>query len=50
MLAGQQVDYYYETPDKQSLWPKSAIRQTKVGKDGKMKIKMQPMGGSIICK
>lgn len=50
MLAGQQVDYYYETPDKQSLWPKSAIRQTKVGKDGKMKIEMQPMGGSIICK
>lgn len=50
MLAGQQVDYYYETPDKQSLWPKSAIRQTKVGKDGKMKIKIQPMGGSIICK
>ena len=50
MLAGQQVDYYYETPDKQSLWPKSAIRQTKVGKDGKMKINMQPMGGSIICK
>ena len=50
MLAGQQVDYYYETADKQSLWPKSAIRQTKVGKDGKMKINMQPMGGSIICK
>ncbi len=48
MLAGKDVDFYYETADKKSLWPKSAVRKTKVGKDGKFKIMMQPMGGNII--
>ena len=49
MLAGSEVSYYYETADKKSFWPKSAVKKTKVGKGGKMKITMQPMGGSIIC-
>ena len=49
MLAGSEVSYYYETADKKSFWPKSAVKKTKVGKDGKMKITMQPMGGSIVC-
>ena len=48
MLAGKQVTYYYETADKKSLWPKSDVKTAKVGKDGKMKIAMQPMGGSIV--
>lgn len=48
MLAGKQVTYHYETADKKSLWPKSGVKTTKVGKDGKMKIVMQPMGGSIV--
>ena len=48
MLAGKDVDFYYETADKKSLWPKSAVRKTKVGKDGKFKIMIQPMGGNII--
>ena len=48
MLAGSEVSYYYETADKKSFWPKSAVKKTKVGKDGKMKITMQPMGGSIV--
>lgn len=49
MLAGSEVSYYYETADKKNFWPKSAVKKTKVGKDGKMKITMQPMGGSIVC-
>lgn len=49
MLAGSEVSYYYETADKKSFWPKSAVKKTKIGKDGKMKITMQPMGGSIVC-
>ena len=49
MLEGKQVQLYYETADKNSFWPKSAVKKTKVGKNGKMKILMQPMGGSIIC-
>lgn len=48
MLAGKNVDFYYETADKKSLWPKSALKNTKVGKDGKIKVVMQPMGGNII--
>ena len=48
MLAGKNVKHYYETADKKSLWPKSAVKNTKVGKDGKFKIVMQPMGGNII--
>ena len=48
MLAGKNVDFYYETADKKSLWPKSAVKKAKVGKDGKFKIVMQPMGGNII--
>ena len=49
MPAGSEVAYYYETADRKSFWPKSASKKTKVGKDGKMKITMQPMGGSIVC-
>ena len=49
MLAGQEANSYYETGDKNSLWPKSAVKKTKIGKDGKTKVVMQPMGGSIIC-
>lgn len=49
MLAGSEVSYYYETADKKSFWPKSAVKKTKVGKNGMMKITMQPMGGSIVC-
>ncbi|WP_308229619.1 glycoside hydrolase family 97 catalytic domain-containing protein [uncultured Prevotella sp.] len=48
MLAGKQVTYHYETADKKSLWPKSDVKTTKVGKDGKLKIVMQPMGGNIV--
>ena len=48
MLAGKQVTYHYETDDKKSLWPKSDVKTTKVGKDGKLKIVMQPMGGNIV--
>ena len=48
MLAGKQVTYHYETADKKSLWPKSNVKTTKVGKDGKLKIVMQPMGGNIV--
>ena len=49
MIAGKEVSYYYETADKNSFWPKSAVKKTKVAKNGKMKIMMQPMGGSIVC-
>lgn len=48
MLANKDVDLYFETADKKSLWPKSAIKKAKVGKDGKLKILMLPMGGNII--
>lgn len=48
MLSGSDADLYYETPDKNSLWPKSAVKKTKVAKNGKVKITMQPMGGAII--
>ena len=48
MLAGKNVNFYYDTADKKSLWPKSTVKNIKVGKDGKFKIMMQPMGGSII--
>lgn len=49
MLAGKEVELYYETADRKSLWPKSAVKKQKVGKDGRLKITMQPMGGSIAC-
>lgn len=49
MIAGKEVSYYYETADKNSFWPKSAVKKTKIAKNGKMKIMMQPMGGSIVC-
>lgn len=49
MLAGEEVELYYETADRKSLWPKSAVKKQKVGKDGRLKITMQPMGGSIAC-
>lgn len=29
MLAGSEVSYYYETADKKSFWPKSAVKKTK---------------------
>lgn len=49
MLTGKEVSSYYETADKNSFWPKSAVKKTKVGKNGNVKIMMQPMGGSIVC-
>lgn len=49
MFAGKKVNYHYETADKKSLWPKADVKTTKVGNDGKFKIVMQPMGGSIVC-
>ncbi len=49
MLTGKEVSSYYETADKNSFWPKSAVKKTKVGKNGNVKIMMQLMGGSIVC-
>jgi len=50
MLAGQTVTCYYETADKdkKALWPVSHVKTMKVGKDGKVKVEMQPKGGLII--
>lgn len=48
MLAGKTVDLYSETPDKQSLWPRSAVKRVKMGNSGKVKVEMQPMGGTIL--
>ena len=48
MLSGKAVSYYYETPDKKSLWPASHVKKQNVGKNGKVKITMQPNGGFIL--
>ena len=48
MLAGKTVDLYSESPDKQSLWPRSAVKRVKVGASGKVKVEMLPMGGTIL--
>lgn len=48
MLFGKTVNYYYETPDKNSLWHKSHVKKLNIGKNGKIKISMQPNGGCIL--
>lgn len=48
MLAGQSVLHYYDTPDGKSLWPKSAVKRTKVAADGTATITLLPMGGAIL--
>ena len=48
MLAGQTVSHYYETPDKNSLWPKSHAASMKIGKSGKVKVRILPDGGMIL--
>lgn len=50
MLAGKEITYYYETAnkDKNALWPVSHVKTIKVGKNGKLKVEMQPMGGLVI--
>ena len=48
MLAGQEVDYYYETASKVNLWPDSHIKTMKVSKKGLVAVEMQPNGGCIL--
>ncbi len=49
MLAGQTVDYYVDSKLKKGQrWPDAELRTLKVGKDGKAKVVMQPMGGIIL--
>ncbi len=52
MLAGKTVTYYYDEPGKKGTFSgdlKPARRTAKVGKDGKLKVTMQGMGGVIIA-
>lgn len=49
MLAGKTVTLYTDEPQKKGeLWPTPAKRTVKVGKNGDVKVTMQPMGGVII--
>ncbi len=49
MLAGQTVDYYVDSKLKKGQrWPDAELRTLKVGKNGKAKVVMQPMGGIIL--
>lgn len=48
MLAGKELDYYTDKPNKKSLWPDATKQTAKVSKDGKVKVTMQPMGGFVL--
>ena len=48
MLANTEADLYYEKPAKKALWPESAKRRIKIGKQGSVKVTLQPMGGCIV--
>ena len=49
MFAGQTVTLYNDAPTKKGeLFPTPTKNNVKVGKDGKLKVTMQPMGGIII--
>ena len=48
MLAGQSITLYYDKADKNSLWPTSAVKTTKVAANGKTTITLLPMGGAIL--
>lgn len=49
MLAGRTVACYIDKPLKKGrLWPEPELRQLKVGKDGKAKVTLQPMGGVVL--
>lgn len=50
MMAGRQVDYYYEAKAKakDALWPEVKLGGLKVAKNGTAKIEMQPGGGCIL--
>ena len=49
MLAGKTVTLYTDEPQKKGEpWPTPAKRTVKVGKNGDVKVTMQPMGGVII--
>lgn len=49
MLAGKTVDYYVDSKLKKGQrWPDAELRTLKVGKDGKAKVTLQPMGGIIL--
>ena len=47
MFAGKTVEYYYDEPQKKGN-ARPALKTLKVGKDGKAKVTMQPLGGLII--
>lgn len=48
MLQGKTADYYYETPQKNSLWPVSHVKKLNTNKSGKFKVTMLPNGGCIL--
>ena len=49
MLAGQTVKFYTDQPRKAGeLVPASVLKSLKVGKNGKAKVTIQPMGGLIL--
>lgn len=49
MFAGKQVKYYTDTKKKKDeLLPSSTLKTLNMGKDGKVRITMQPMGGVIL--
>ena len=49
MLAGKTVKCYIDKKAKKGqLWPDSELRQLKIGKDGKAKVTLQPMGGIVL--
>lgn len=47
MFAGQTVRYYIDEPQKKGTTV-PALKTLKVGRDGKGKVTMQPLGGLII--
>lgn len=49
MFAGQTVEYITDTPKKKGeLFYQGVKKQLKIGKDGKAKVTIQPMGGIVI--
>ena len=49
MFAGKQVTLYYDEPlKKDQLWPNPAMKTVKVGKNGDLKVTLQPMGGIVL--
>ena len=49
MFAGKQVKYYTDTKKKKDeLLPPSTLKTLNMGKDGKVRITIQPMGGVIL--